>query len=165
MNQIKSLLHTSLSLLALGIGDAAALTYVPKEDDTIYAGNQCRAVYGQQAGDLDAAFNALVNRSGGTREIVCPVIRHYPEKDYGVLAFYVQVDNAQASRLTCSFYVLDGVGNPVRGHSISTESIGSQYLQPSRFGYSARKYSGEYTMYCQLPPGSSILNYRVSELH
>lgn len=163
MKPLKVVLWTLLA--GLSIDDAAALTYVPKEDDTLYAGNQCRAVYGKQAGELDASFNALVNRATATREIVCPVVRHHPEREYGVLAFYVQVNNARANRLTCSFYVLDGLGNPVAGHSVFTTAIGSQFLKPSRYGYPARKYSGEYTLYCQLPPGSSILNYRVTELH
>ncbi len=136
----------------------------PIIDEKIYAGKQCRPVDGKLWGDFTSGLAIFKNNSSSTREVTCPVVRDSSERLDGIKLFAVEVFNPiYGKRLTCFLWSLNGEGKIVSSASVSSINQGKLYLFNDN-AISTSRFSGEYTITCNLPPKSGIMNYKVHEL-
>jgi len=139
-------------------GMASAAVY----QEYIYSGNGCRPMDGNRWSDFTSSYNTIRNNGSVDVSVMCPVVRHHIKTSVGPRSFAVQVNNLRAERLSCTLYTLNGVGGAIDAATVTTYSAGSQYLHVNR-SLRAGRYSGEYTVFCNLPAGASIYNYKVQE--
>lgn len=158
----KTLSFCSVILASVGFGGIASADVY---QEFIYPGNECRPVDGSRWSSVSSYYNRLKNNGGSGLNVVCPVVRHYTQTREGPNLFAVTVDkptNDPWKRLNCTLYVMDGNGNIVDYVTVGTSSAGKQYLSKAE-SLNADRFSGEYTVYCSLPAGASIYNYKVHE--
>lgn len=131
-------------------------------EENIYSGTGCKPAYGSRWDDFELNISEIHNISGEIKAVVCPVVRHYPEQGRHPLGFAVGIYNPGIDYLGCTLYVQDGEGNIVSSNSVSTRISGNHYLlNPDRSA--ATRHNGATVLYCSLPAGGKILNYRIHE--
>jgi len=135
----------------------------PILDEKIYPGTMCRPYFGQHWGDFSSTSTGFINNASETRTIVCPFVREHTSETTGPYYFDVEVENkTPGATLSCGVYTMSGIGTVVGSGSVSTSLQGKQFLTYQK-SIPASRYSGEYTMYCHLPPKSGILAYKMRE--
>lgn len=134
----------------------------PEYQEFIYSGNNCKPINGNESGDFSYYFNRIYNNASAVRYVVCPVVRHYTRTTLGPNTFAVQLDNPGTTNMSCTLYAMNGTGSAMDSTTVSTSLSGSRYLTSTK-SLRANRYAGEYVVYCGMPAGASIYNYKVHE--
>lgn len=155
------------SLPTLGMLAGAVLFFstsgnVFAADEKVYTGAGCHEYYGSQSGDVDHRGHRLENTVASARWVTCPIARDNTSNTDGLPYVYVRMNRSTSASAGYLCYLKNytsyGVQTSWDSNTFSGTGDYSMYLTLA----STNSY-GHYVVYCNVPSGSYLYNYRVIE--
>jgi len=133
-------------------------------DDNTVDGLACQEFLGAEAGDFNrASVNGITNVAAGNRFVVCPIVRDNVLNTNGTRSVVMRVQSSGGATLTCtleSYGVFGTFGTALESNSGSTTSNTPAFFV---LDVDVSSRGGFYALFCDLPPGGSVISYRVNE--
>jgi hypothetical protein len=139
---------TFISLVALG--SLALQGNVYADDSTTYNGSYCSPYFGSQASDFGRGFNGIANYASSARYISCPMIEQSVNVTKGTLSTFLYFTGTGS--VTCALYSNNADGSTRQTQMASRTGTGWLTIP----GLTTDDYYGSYSMYCLLPPNSTL---------